>query len=264
MAATECGHGHIYDSDIYASCPYCNSTQPVINFGAGDRTAPIGGGYAPQGGGYQPGTSAMDPGRTAPIGGGYGPQGGGYPQPGAPVTDMGKTAPIGGGYGGGVPAGDSGATQPPRGYRAREKRADEEQHTVGDMQQSMGLEPVVGWLVCIEGKEKGKDYRLLGRINTIGRGEKMDVCIKGDPTISKENHARLGYDPKNNRFRLIPAASANNIYLNEEVVDVPTPLKAYDVMEFGQTKLVFIPLCSTRFSWADGVRGPEEKGDGTV
>ena len=262
MAATECGHGHIYDSDIYASCPYCNSTQPVINFGggAGDRTAPIGGGYGPQGGGYgQAGPSVMDPGKTAPIGGGYGVQGGGMP-----VGEMGKTAPLGGGYGPGVPTGEGGATQPPRGYKAREKRADEEQHTVGDMQQSMGLEPVVGWLVCIEGAEKGKDYRLLGRINTIGRSEKMDVCIKGDPTISKENHARLGYDPKNNRFRLIPAASSNNIYLNEDVVDMPTPLKAYDVMEFGQTKLVFIPLCSSRFSWADGVRVPEENGNGAV
>lgn len=256
MAATECGHGHIYDSDIYASCPYCNSTQPVINFGgapAGDRTTPMGGGYIPQG---VP-TGAAGP--TAPIGGGYGAQGGGIP-----VGDIGKTAPIGGGYGAGIPTGDSGATQPPRGYRAREKRADEEQHTVGDMQQSLGLEPVVGWLVCIEGKEKGKDYRLLGRINTIGRSEKMDVCIKGDPTISKENHARLGYDPKNNRFRLIPADSANNIYLNEDVVDMPTPLKAYDILEFGQTKLVFIPLCSPRFSWADGVRGPEEDGHGAV
>lgn len=262
MAATECGHGHIYDSDIYASCPYCNSTQPVINFGGGvgDRGAPVPGGYAPQGGGYgQSGPSVMDPGKTAPIGGGYGVQGGGIP-----VGDMGKTAPIGGGYGPGVPTGEGGATLPPRGYKAREKRADEEQHTVGDMQQSMGLEPVVGWLVCIEGPEKGKDYRLLGRINTIGRSEKMDVCIKGDPTISKENHARLGYDPKNNRFRLIPAASSNNIYLNEDVVDMPTPLKAYDVIEFGQTKLVFIPLCSSRFSWADGVRGPEENGNGAV
>ena len=112
--------------------------------------------------------------------------------------------------------------------------------------------------VCIEGKEKGTDYRLWGRINTIGRGEKNDVCIKSDMSISKENHARLGYDPKNNRFRLIPASSANNIYLNGDVVDIPTPLKAFDVMEFGETKLVFVPLCCESFSWEKGVSGKGE------
>ena len=127
------------------------------------------------------------------------------------------------------------------------------------MQQKMGLEPVVGWLVCIEGKDKGKDYKLWGRINTVGRSEKMDVCIKGDPSISKEDHARVGYDPKNNRFRVIPASSTNNIYLNDDVIDIPTRLNPYDVLEFGETKLVFIPLCSSRFNWEDGLTG---SGDG--
>ena len=52
MAATECGHGHIYDSDLYAACPYCNSTQPIIHF---DGPAPgfggMGGGSSHGGGG---------------------------------------------------------------------------------------------------------------------------------------------------------------------------------------------------------------------
>ena len=47
MAATECGHGHIYDSDLYASCPYCNSAQQVITFpeAGGGRTETVSGGY---------------------------------------------------------------------------------------------------------------------------------------------------------------------------------------------------------------------------
>ena len=69
----------------------------------------------------------------------------------------------------------------------------------------------------------------------------------------------MGYDPKNNRFRVIPASSTNNIYLNDDVIDIPTRLNPYDVLEFGETKLVFIPLCSSRFNWEDGLTG---SGDG--
>lgn len=229
MAATECGRGHIYDSDIYPSCPYCNNSQQIITF----ERPTIG-----SAGQFAPGAmhaAAYSEDRTAPVGG---------------------AAAFGGSQGGGSVMLDDSVTQPPRDY-ARGRRVDEEQHTIGDMGQKLGMEPVVGWLVCIEGKEKGKAYELWGRINTIGRSEHMDVCIKGDPSISKENHARLGYDPKNNRFRLIPAASTNNIYLNDDVVDVPTRLHPYDVIEFGETKLAFIPFCSSRFTWEKGMIAPD-------
>ena len=117
--------------------------------------------------------------------------------------------------------------------------------------------------MCIEGAEKGKDYRLLGRINTIGRGEKSDVRIQGDPAISHVNHARVGYGEKNNRFTLIPADGSNVIYLNGEEVYTPVVLEPYDVIDFGQTKLVFVPLCSKRFRWSEGVTDPED-GHGTL
>lgn len=239
MATTECGRGHIYDSDIYPSCPYCSNTQPVINF---DRTVRGGAGGVLSGGAR---SAAYAEDRTAPID--YG--------------KAGVNAGLNGTWGAGSVMLDDGVTQPPRDY-GRARRVDEEQHTIGDMNQWLGLEPVVGWLVCIEGQEKGKAYELWGRINTIGRSEHMDVCIKGDQSISKENHARLGYDPKNNRFRLIPAASTNNIYLNDDVVDVPTRLHPYDVIEFGETKLAFIPFCSSRFTWEKGII-PSDEDSGT-
>ena len=153
MAAIECGRGHLYDPDIYASCPYCNSAQPVINFGG----VPVG-----------------DAGKTAPIGGGPAAGGGG-----APFVPGQEQAVV-----------NDGKTMPPKGYQTQRK-VDEENKTLGFMQEKLGLDPVVGWLVCIEGKDKGKDYKLRGQINTIGRSEKMDVCIRGDKTISSENHARL-------------------------------------------------------------------------
>jgi pSer/pThr/pTyr-binding forkhead associated (FHA) protein len=118
----------------------------------------------------------------------------------------------------------------------------------------MNLEPVVGWLVCIDGTEKGKDFRVWAKNNTIGRSEKMDVCIKGDATISRENHARLAYDEKHNKFHLIPAESTNNIYLNDEPIYVPSVLEAYDVIELGESRFIFVPLCNDRFDWKDGLK----------
>lgn len=229
MAATECGHGHIYDSDLYAACPYCNSTQPIIHF---DGPAPGFGGMG--------GTTVLDGGHTAPVG--FGP------------TGLGTETTVT----------EGGHTLPPRDYAPRrEKRADEDAKTQGELKRKLGIDPVVGWLVCIEGAEKGKDYRLLGRINTIGRGEKSDVRIQGDPTISHVNHARVGYGEKNNRFTLIPADGSNVIYLNGEEVYTPVVLEPYDIIDFGQTKLVFIPLCSSRFRWSEGVTAPED-GHGTL
>ena len=121
--------------------------------------------------------------------------------------------------------------------------------TVGVFQKSMKMEPVVGWFVCIEGPEKGKDYRIVAKNNSIGRSDKMDICIKKDDTISRENHARIAYDQKHNAFHLIPGDNANNIYIGGEPVYVPTKLKAEDVIELGETVLMFVPFCNERFVW---------------
>lgn len=144
-----------------------------------------------------------------------------------------------------------GSTIAPQGYMKQQDSRADTGKTVGVFQKKMKFEPVVGWLVCIDGPEKGKDFRIYGRNNTIGRSDKMDICIKGDPTISRENHARLAYDEKHNAFHLIPAENTNTIYLNDEPVYVPTKLNVRDVIEFGDCKLVFIPFCDDKFTWKE-------------
>lgn len=226
MAAIECGRGHLYDPGIYAACPYCNSSQQAIHFGQ----TPVG-----------------EAGKTAPIRGIDEPV-----QAANSYTQAGNNL--------GVPVSNDGRTMPPKGYQTPKRVDDEGNKTIGMLKKSLGIDPVVGWLVCIEGKTKGKDYKLRGQINTIGRSSKMDICIEEDNTISSENHARLSYSEKNNRFNLIPAESKNIIYLNDIEVFSPTVLEAYDVIDFGQTKLLFIPLCSNVFDWNKGKSG----GDGNA
>jgi len=226
MSAIECGRGHLYAPDIYSSCPYCNSTQQAVRFG---------------------GTPVGADGKTMPV---SGPQ-----SPGAPGAMTPPPAPDP--YGGQSVVSDN-KTLPPRGFMQAQKRVEEDNKTIGMMRAKLGIDPVVGWLVCVSGKEKGKDYKLKGQINTIGRSEKMDVCIKEDMTISNENHARLSYSEKNNRFNLIPAESKNIIYLNGEEVFAATLLNAYDIIDLGETKLLFVPLCCDRFDWKKDLSGADD------
>ena len=231
MAFAECGNGHIYNTDQYSTCPYCNGggNQMVFNGGSSDV------------------------GKTVPAGAAMG------------GSDIGKTVPASSAMMDKPniwnPAGDnSGKTVAPAAYNGgpaagvKVTPASDIGKTVAVMQKSMSMEPVVGWFVCIDGPDKGKDFRILAKNNTIGRSEKNDICIKGDQSIARENQGRLGYDVKHNTFHIIPGESSNNIYIGEDPVYVPTKLDPYQVLEIGETKLVFVPFCGATFTWEDGMK----------
>lgn len=112
-----------------------------------------------------------------------------------------------------------------------------------------GVDPVVGWLVCVAGPEQGRDYRLHSERNFIGRAPAMDVAITGDASISRDNHAVISYNPKQHSFRLAPGDSRGLVYLNDEEVITPLALAPYDRIELGETVLLFVPFCGERFVW---------------
>lgn len=112
-----------------------------------------------------------------------------------------------------------------------------------------GLDPVVGWLVCTGGPERGADYRLHSERNFIGRGEGADVRIASDKTVSRENHVSISFDPKRDSFRLLPGEGRGIVYLNGEELVAPMLLKAGDRIELGETLLLFVPLCGPGFRW---------------
>lgn len=125
----------------------------------------------------------------------------------------------------------------------------DEGQTVALVRKKIGIDPVVGWLVCVEGPEKGRDYRIRSEKNAIGRGEEMDIVIKGDETISRSNHAFIIYNPKKRTFRIQAGESRGLVYLNGEEVAVSEELKPYDAIEIGQTRLLFVPFCGEKFEW---------------
>lgn len=122
--------------------------------------------------------------------------------------------------------------------------------TVPLVRKKMGIDPVVGWLICIEGADRGRDYRIRSERNFIGRDHKMDICIGGDDTIARDNHAIISFNPKKVSFLLMPGDGRGIVYLNEDEVATATELHAYDVIDLGESKLLFVPLCGEKFKWA--------------
>lgn len=134
---------------------------------------------------------------------------------------------------------------------AKSKEPGDEQKTVGYFNKAIGSEPVVGWLVCVEGNHFGEDFKLKSGRNFVGRAKNMDVILDGDPSISREKHAIILYEPKNNIFIAQPGDSKELFYLNDKVVLSSVEMNANDVISLGETKLLFIPCCTDKFNWDD-------------
>lgn len=112
------------------------------------------------------------------------------------------------------------------------------------------VQPVTGWLVCITGSERGKDYRLHVGKNFVGRSPSMDVVLVDDKKISRDKHCSVIYDPRGDAF-YVSAEGGNLVYLNDEMLSSSEGLKDGDKITIGDTSLVFIPFCRGKRRWED-------------
>ncbi|MGG4554483.1 FHA domain-containing protein [Paenibacillus woosongensis] len=140
--------------------------------------------------------------------------------------------------------------QPSRNESRRPQVAEDmEEKTMPYLGETTGIQPVTGWLVCVEGPQMGQDYRILAEKNFIGRAEEMQIRIIGDNAVSRRNHAVIVYDPKKRNFYLLPGDASGLAYHNNEAVYTPVELNAYDLIQLGRSKFVFVPLCGPHFEW---------------
>lgn len=226
MKMKTCPNGHIYDEDLYPQgCPYCDPGRKVIDYDKTETHVPGAG-------------SAQDKTHMAPIMPAQYPSG-----------DDGKTvSPSREGS-------SQGATIRPNPNPIRQ---DGNRTMVYHRDHSDVTAPVAGWLVCVKGPQalKGKSFEVLDKINTIGRDWSNDIRLD-DPTITAVDHARIAFDPKHREFALLPEKATNIVYLNDHAVYSPTPLSAYDSIEFGECQFVFVPFCGPRFGWDTGLEAEE-------
>lgn len=137
---------------------------------------------------------------------------------------------------------------------------------VDDVQKTVGMfrtdksskQPVAGWLVCVEGPHFGEDFRIVMGRNFLGRAGNMDIVLAKDNMVSRDKHAIIVYEPKDNIFIIQPGESKELFYLNDRVVLSPAELNPYDTLKLGSCILLFVPFCSKNFNWND-VESKEEE-----
>lgn len=104
-------------------------------------------------------------------------------------------------------------------------------------------QPVVGWIVEISGKNRGRDYRILTGRNRIGRVAANEIVLDYDEAIEQIEHANILYDPNKNCFYLAIGGGRGLVYLNGELISSKVELKTNDHILVGKTEFVFIPFC---------------------
>ena len=113
-------------------------------------------------------------------------------------------------------------------------------------------DPPVGWLVVVRGPGKGNVLTLGNGMNAIGRGTSARVRLDfGDANVSRANHARIAYDPRERRWLLSHGDGTNLTYLNGEVVMAAVAIESGAHIQIGETTLRFQALCSQEFDWPD-------------
>lgn len=133
------------------------------------------------------------------------------------------------------------------------KTSDEkpDNHPAANKNTSSASDPVVGWLVCVKGVHFGESFCIGTGKNSIGRNSDNRIVVRADKTVSRVKHALIVYEPKKKQFYLQPGDSSGLTYLNDEYITESKIMKAHDVVELGESKFVFIPLCGDNFSWED-------------
>lgn len=129
------------------------------------------------------------------------------------------------------------------------EETDEHDKTIGLFFQENEYNPVTAWIVCIFGTVLGKSYEIHMNRNYIGRDKLMDVSIPDDLQVCRENHLSITYDDKSKRFF---AKNENGaLLINGNLIQSAVEIFADDVLEFGESRYVFIPYCTKERNWDD-------------
>ncbi|MBK7674250.1 MAG: hypothetical protein IPJ27_05490 [Candidatus Accumulibacter sp.] len=136
------------------------------------------------------------------------------------------------------------------------------------------FDPVVGWLVATEGPERGRDFQIRAGNNSIGAGDDQAISLGQDEAVHSSEHAFIVYDPRSNTFTLRAGVKRGTVYWGRLAPEEETEpedstgvemsividsklLQPYDLIDIGQSTLVFVPLCNEIFEWPESL--PEKK-----
>ena len=128
------------------------------------------------------------------------------------------------------------------------KTDDLNEKTVSLYKEEKGVDYIVGWLVCIRGPEKGRDYKLYHGFNRIGRDYTMAVAVMDDLSISKEACLAVVYESKTNQFYAVQQPGGA-VYLNGILLESPKIIETGTIIELGNSTFEFIAFCREGRVW---------------
>jgi hypothetical protein len=96
--------------------------------------------------------------------------------------------------------------------------------------------PVAGWVVILNGAQKGEDFRLHEGKNTVGKATGSDITLH-DPAVSAM-HASISY--KDGKFVITDLDSTNGTFINNDSDPLArVELRDNDIIRVGETSLKF-------------------------
>jgi len=114
-------------------------------------------------------------------------------------------------------------------------------------------EPVVGWLVIVDGPGLGSFRIIIEGNNSIGWAPNQHIRLDfGDDSISAEEQAFIRYDSVDCKFLFVPNLTKTNVvWVNDDKPTSAIELKAMDIITMGRTRVVFVPFCGNEFDWSE-------------
>lgn len=125
---------------------------------------------------------------------------------------------------------------------------DEDDKTISLYAEEKGTDFITGWIVCVEGPERGRDYKLHQGFNRLGRDYRMDIAVMEDQSISREAAFAIVYDDRSNRFFAVQQPGGN-AYLNGTALMGAVELKSRDILRTGNSEFEFIAFCREGRTW---------------
>ena len=105
------------------------------------------------------------------------------------------------------------------------------------------------FLVCIDGPMTGASYVFQESRAVIGRQKNYEIALYRDISVSRSQHAILNYYSDSFRYTVSAGDADKKVSVNGVFIDAETDLKLNDIIGVGQTRLLFIPVCSEKFAW---------------
>ncbi|PKM57228.1 MAG: hypothetical protein CVU98_07145 [Firmicutes bacterium HGW-Firmicutes-3] len=119
---------------------------------------------------------------------------------------------------------------------------EEHNHNSTSRTTNLEIETVHGWVVAINGVNRGKIFRLSSIKNCIGRNQNYEVPLMNDRAVSRKQCAHIDWDLETKMHSFVSTDLGGLVYYNKRVLLDTVILKEYDLLTVGETELLFVPL----------------------